>query len=139
MTKNFNILFSAWVVALVATLGSMFFSEVMGYPPCSLCWYQRICMYPLVLILAAGLFPPDEKVFRFAMPLAVVGWLIAAYHNLLHWQIIPESAAPCRSGVPCSTVYIEWLGFITIPLMSMVAFSLVLFLILKFNTHSKRN
>ena len=86
-------------------------------------------MYPMVLILAAGLFPLEPKVYKFSMPLALVGWFFAAYHNLLHWNIIPQSAAPCRQGVPCSTVYIDWLGFITIPLLSLIGFSLIIVLI----------
>ncbi len=132
-SKSFNFLFLAWVISVVSTLGSLFFSEVVGYPPCSLCWYQRIFMYPLVLILAAGLFPLEQKVYRFSMPLALGGWCFAAYHNLLHWKVIPVGAAPCRQGVACSTVYIDWLGFITIPLLSLVAFSLILILLLFFN------
>lgn len=129
----FNLLFVAWIVSAVSTLGSLFFSEVIGFPPCSLCWYQRICMYPLVLIFAAGLFPLDKRVFKFAMPLSLVGWFLALYHNLLHWEVIPETAAPCRQGVPCSTVYIEWMGFITIPLLSLFAFSMILILLFIFN------
>ena len=135
-SKSYNYLFFAWVISVVSTLGSLFFSEVMGYPPCSLCWYQRICMYPLVLILATGLFPLDQKVYRFSMPLALIGWFFALYHNLLHWGIIPESAAPCRQGIACSTVYIDWLGFITIPLLSLVAFSLILISLQIFNKKS---
>ena len=130
-------LFVAWVVACVATAGSLFFSEVMQFPPCVMCWYQRICMYPLVLLLPAALFPLDGRVLRYTLPLAVLGWLIALYHNLLHWGIVPESAAPCRLGVPCSTVYINWLGFITSPLLSLAAFTLILialFLVWR-NTH----
>jgi disulfide bond formation protein DsbB len=136
-SKSANILFFAWVVALVSTLGSLFFSEVMGFVPCSLCWYQRICMYPLVILLAVGSFPFDAKVYKFSLPFAVIGWLFALYHNLLHWKIIPESASPCRQGIPCSTVYINWLGFITIPFLSLVAFSLILISLFIFNKTSK--
>ena len=135
-SSGFYFLFLAWAVSLVSVLGSLFFSEVVGYPPCSLCWYQRICMYPLVLIFAFGLFPLDPKVFKFSMPLVLTGWFFAVYHNLLHWGVIPSSAAPCRQGVPCSTVYIDWLGFITIPLMSLVAFSLILIFLLLFKKNA---
>ena len=93
-------------------------------------------MYPLVLILAMGLFPLDQKVYKFSMPLALIGWFFAIYHNLLHWEIIPESAAPCRQGIACSTVYINWLGFVTIPLLSLVAFSLILISLQIFNKKS---
>jgi disulfide bond formation protein DsbB len=122
-------IFSAWLVASVATLGSLFFSEVMMFPPCVFCWYQRICMYPLVVILSAGLFPVSKSVIKFSVPLALIGWVIAVYHNLLYYKILPESAAPCVRGISCTTVYIEWLGFITIPLLSFLAFSAILILL----------
>ena len=122
-------IFSAWLVASVATLGSLFFSEVMMFPPCVFCWYQRICMYPLVVILSAGLFPVTKSVIKFSVPLALIGWMIAVYHNLLYYKILPESAAPCVRGISCTTVYIEWLGFITIPLLSLLAFSAILILL----------
>jgi disulfide bond formation protein DsbB len=122
-------LFSAWFVACVATLGSLFFSEVMLLAPCVLCWYQRICMYPLVLILLAGLFPVSKAVIKFSLPLALIGWLISVYHNLLYYKILPESAAPCVQGISCTTVQIEWLGFITIPFLSLFAFSSILILL----------
>jgi disulfide bond formation protein DsbB len=122
-------IFSAWLVASVATLGSLFFSEVMMFPPCVFCWYQRICMYPLVVILIAGLFPVSKSVIKFSVPLALIGWVIAVYHNLLYYKILPESAAPCVRGISCTTVYFEWLGFITIPLLSLVAFSAILILL----------
>ncbi len=123
-------IFSAWFIAAVSMLGSLFFSEVMLYPPCVLCWYQRICMYPLVLILLAGLFPVSITVVKYSLPLVCVGWLIAAYHNLLYYKILPESAAPCVNGISCTTVHLEWLGFITIPLLSLLSFSLILILLL---------
>ncbi|MES2526869.1 MAG: disulfide oxidoreductase [Bdellovibrionota bacterium] len=125
-----NLIFGSWLVAAVSTAGSLFFSEVMMYPPCVLCWYQRICMYPLVVILMTGLFPADKNVVRFSLPLAGVGWLIAFYHNLLYYKILPESVAPCRAGISCTTVHIEWLGFITIPFLSLVAFSIIISLLI---------
>jgi len=123
-----SLIFSSWVMALVATLGSLFFSEVMKYPPCVLCWYQRICMYPLVLIIIAGLFPLTKSLFRFSLPLALVGWFIAFYHNLLYYKILPKSAAPCVQGISCTSIHVEWLGFVTIPFLSFVAFSFILIL-----------
>lgn len=125
-----NTLFIAWLVSSVSTAGSLFFSEVMQFPPCVLCWYQRICMYPLVLILLTALFPLDKKVIRFSLPLAIAGFVIAVYHNLLYYQILPESAAPCREGISCTTIHIEWLGFITIPLLSLLGFSIIITLLL---------
>jgi disulfide bond formation protein DsbB len=95
----------------------------MELPPCLLCWYQRISMFPLVLILPFGLFPFDGKVIRFALPLAFAGWLVSLFHILLVAGWIPESIRPCSQGVPCSEVQIEWLGFLNIPLLSFLAFS----------------
>ena len=130
--KTWPLHFSAWVISLVATLGSLFLSEVMGLPPCSLCWYQRICMYPLVLILAVPVLSDKEKenVFTFSFPLTILGWVISLYHNLLYYKILPESAAPCRQGISCTSFHFEWMGFVTIPLLSFTAFTLISLLLL---------
>lgn len=128
-SKSWYILFLAWIVATVSMLGSLFFSEAMDFIPCTLCWYQRILMYPLVLIFAISMMPYDRKVLKFSTPFVALGWLFAFYHNLISYGIIPESASPCVQGVPCSTKYIEWLGFITIPMLSLVAFSLIAILL----------
>ena len=120
-----NFVFGAWMVASASALGALFFSEVMKLPPCLLCWYQRIFMFPLVLMLPLGLFPFDRRVVRYALPLSAVGWLIAGFHVLLVWGVAPESVQPCTQGIPCSDVQIEWLGFVNIPLLSFVAFTLV--------------
>lgn len=124
-TVNDLLPYTAWFVALVATVGSLFFSEVMELPPCVLCWYQRIAMYPLMVVIGAGIITRDAKLKSYALPLAVIGLLIAVYHNLLYYGIIPESITPCKQGVSCTTVQLEWLGFITIPLMALTAFVLI--------------
>jgi disulfide bond formation protein DsbB len=118
-------LFAAWTVSLVATMGSLFFSEVMLLPPCVLCWYQRICMYPLAVIFTVGLVGHDRKVTQYAWPFALVGLAIAIYHNLLYYHLSPESITPCATGVSCTDRQIEWLGFITIPLLSLAAFCII--------------
>lgn len=122
-------IFFAFLISLVATLGSLFFSEVMNFIPCSLCWYQRVFMYPLVYIFFINLLYPDNKVFKYSFPLIISGLLISIYHNLLILKIIPESLSPCVSGIPCNVDYLNWLGFITIPLLSFISF-LVLFVAL---------
>ncbi len=123
---SFSILpYLLWILAIVATGGSLFFSEVMELPPCVLCWYQRIAMYPLVVIIAAGIVLGDAKWKWYALPLSLVGFGIAVYHNLLYYHIIPESLAPCMEGISCTSRQIEWLGFITIPLLSLTAFLLM--------------
>jgi disulfide bond formation protein DsbB len=118
-----TLIFAAWLLAAISTLGALFFGEVMQLPPCVLCWYQRIFMFPLALILPLGLFPLDRKVVRYALPLAVFGGLFALFHLLLVAGVIPESIKPCTRGVPCSEKVIEWFGFVTLPLLSVVAFS----------------
>ncbi len=126
MPKFWWVVFLVWLTALIATLGSLFFSEVMNFPPCILCWYQRICMYPLVLIFGVGLLLDDESCLKFSIPQVVVGWCIAFYHNLLYYKWIPENLAPCKKGISCTSIHIEWLNFITIPLLSFTAFSIIL-------------
>ena len=119
------LLYPAWLVAAVAMLGSLHFSDVRFFVPCTLCWYQRILMYPLVLILGIASYKQDKNVTRYALPLAVLGTLVAGFHYLE--QKVPwiSSSAVCRSGVPCDVQYINWLGFITIPFLSLVAFSII--------------
>ncbi len=124
-----TLVFLAWLVAAVSTLGALFFSEVMKLPPCELCWWQRIFMFPLVLILPVGLFPLDPRVVRYALPLAVVGWAFAVFHWLLILGVIPENIRPCSKGVPCSKVLFEWFGFLNITLLSVVAFSFIIALL----------
>ena len=119
---RWTLIFGAWLIATLATLGALFMSEIMGFAPCVLCWWQRIFMFPLVLILALGLFPFDPKVLRYALPLAAIGLLVAGFHVLLTLGIIPEALAPCRQGIPCKTIQVEWFGFMTIPLLSFLAF-----------------
>lgn len=117
------VLYLAWFQALAATLGSLFFSEVLKFPPCVLCWYQRIALYPLVAIFAVGILRKDKYVDAYAWPLIAAGWLIALYHNLLYYNVLPEAAAPCIAGISCTTKFIEWFGFMTIPLLSLGAFT----------------
>ncbi len=118
-------LYLAWLVATVAMLGSLYFSDIRFFVPCTLCWYQRIFMYPLVLILGIASYKQDVKVTRYALPMSVIGMLIAGFHYLE--QKVPwiSSSAVCRTGVPCDVQYINWLGFITIPLLSLVAFTII--------------
>ena len=132
MNLGWILIFVAWAVSALSTVGSLFFSEVMMLPPCILCWYQRICMYPLSILLFIGLLKLDASVFRFSFPLTLVGWVIAVYHNLLYYKILPESASPCVKGISCTTVQLEWLGFITIPLLSLIGFTTILILLTLF-------
>lgn len=114
--------YAAWLIALLSMVGSLFFSVVMELPACDLCWYQRIAIYPLVLIIGTGILTRDGRMKAYALPLAVVGLTISVYHNLLYYGFIPEGITPCSEGIPCNAVQLELLGFITIPLMGLVAF-----------------
>jgi disulfide bond formation protein DsbB len=120
-----SLMYLAWLQALVAMLGSLYFSEIMGLPPCILCWYQRIAMYPLVAILTVGILRRDSNLRLYVLPLSLIGLSIAIYHNLLYYGIIPEHLVPCTAGVSCTSRQIEWLGFITIPLLSLTAFTII--------------
>ncbi len=114
-------------IALIAMLSSLALSEVFDLTPCVLCWYQRIAMYPLVAVIGVGIIRKDEKNWPVtALILAAVGWLIAFYHSLLQWGVIPSSLAPCVAGESCVTKQIEFFGFITIPFMALVAFTVII-------------
>ena len=127
----------AWTAALVATAGSLFFSEVMELPPCVLCWYQRIAMYPLVIVIGVGIIMRDRRMKYYALPLALTGLIISIYHNLLYYGIIPESITPCTQGISCTSRQIEWLGFITIPLMALTAFISIALCLLFYKSKEK--
>ncbi len=120
----------AWSIALLSMVGSLFFSEVMELPPCVLCWYQRIAVYPLVFIIGIGIILRDPQMKTYAMPFALTGLTISVYHNLLYYGIIPEAITPCTEGVSCNAVQLELLGFITIPLMGLASFSLLIICLL---------
>lgn len=131
-----NLLQLSLLIATFSMLGSLYFSEIMHLPPCVLCWYQRICMYPLVIILGIGIWKKDKNIPYMVLPLSIIGLIIAAYHNLLYYNIIPESLAPCTAGISCTTKLIELFGIVTIPLMSLIAFIIITLLNLayiKFN------
>ncbi len=123
--KGWLLLFSAWILATISTLASLFFSEIVKLPVCSLCWYQRIAMYPLVLIIPIALFPFDAKVTRYAGVLVLFGWLTALFHVLLVAGIIPKSAQPCVQGIPCSETHLNVFGFLNMPMMSLLTFSII--------------
>lgn len=129
-----NLLYIALIQSLLATLGSLYYSEIKHYTPCVLCWYQRILMYPLVLIIAVGVYRKDKGLPFYVLPLSVTGMLIALYHVLLQKGILPEAIAPCTIGASCLTKYTGYFGFITIPVMSLTAFMVInicMFLYLK--------
>ncbi len=103
-----------------------------------MCWYQRIFLFPLVLVLAIGLFPFDRSVVKYALPLAIAGWLTAAYHNLLYSGIIPESIQPCSQGVSCTEEYISIFGFLTIPMLSLLSFTAITVILIVLKRRTSR-
>lgn len=112
---------AAAVVTLVATLGSLYLSEVAMFEPCLLCWYQRIAMYPLPVILGIAAFRRDLSVRIYAIPLAAIGLAISVYHYLI--QAFPAlDSGSCAVDVPCAARYIELFGFVSIPFMAGTAF-----------------
>lgn len=115
----------ALLQAFVSTFFSLYSSEIMHLVPCVLCWYQRIFMYPLVVIIAVGILTKDKKLPLYVLPLSIIGAGIALYHYLLQRGIIPDELGPCVLGVSCTTKYIEWFGFITIPFLSLLSFGII--------------
>ncbi len=120
-----GLLLTAWGIALVSTLVALFIGEVTGKTPCTLCWFQRAFMFPLVVILAVGCYISDFGVWRYALPVTVVGWFIALYHSLLYLGVIPESIKPCGAGPSCSSADMMIFGSIPLPLLSLGAFTLI--------------
>lgn len=126
------LVFACWLIAMAALFGSLFFSEVMGLEPCVLCWWQRLFIYPLAVLFLVGLFPFDRSVVRYTLPLAVIGLVFAVYHYLVYSGFIPESLQPCSEKLSCAEVNLELMGFVTIPMLSIFAYSAIIVLLLIF-------
>jgi len=114
----------AWLVAAVATLGSLYYSEVAHFVPCRLCWYQRICMYPLAAILLVGLLLRDHRARLYAAPFVVVGAPLSLYHWLVERGVFSDSKS-CAATVPCSVPWFEELGYVTLAFMALSGFLLI--------------
>ena len=114
----------AFVIALMATLGSLYFSEIRHFIPCTLCWYQRILMYPLVIITLVGIIEEDDFLPTYVLPFSLIGILVSGYHYLIQWSVFGNASA-CTVGVPCSARYINYSGFITIPFLALIAFIMI--------------
>jgi len=123
-------LFFAWFIALVAMLSTLLAEYILHWPVCPLCWYQRICIYPLVILLGMAAFKNEKTIIPYALPFPVMGFLFAAYQYCE--QMIPGFAPIdfCTQGVPCNTIHLQLLGFITIPFLSMVACGMILALLI---------
>ena len=123
----------AWFVALVAMSGSLYFSDAVGFIPCLLCWYQRIAMYPIVLVLGVGLLRRDPTAWRYALPLALVGLVISLHHVSVQYRPSLE-IVECGTGVSCSARYLAVFGFVSIPVMAAAAFPLISALLITVRT-----
>ncbi len=113
----------AWLVVVAATAGSLYYSEGAGFEPCSLCWYQRIALYPLVVILLVGAVTHDRLVARYALPLTIAGASLAVYNYFV--QLFPAIEVACSTTVSCSVIDVEAFGWLTLPLMSLVGFAAI--------------
>lgn len=125
MNRSDYLRFSAWLIAIVATVGSLYFSEIRGFIPCELCWYQRILMYPLIIVLGIGFYKKDPNLKLYALPFSILGMGVSLLHYLHQKTDWFQQAIQCTDGVPCSGQYINWLGLITIPFLALVAFTLI--------------
>ncbi len=128
--RGWLLLLASWLIALVSTLGALFFSQIMELQPCVLCWYQRIAMFPLALILGIGVYAAEPNCVKYALPTALFGWMVALYHCLLYGGLIPQDMQPCDKSGSCSEQELQLVGFITIPLLSFLAFSIIVLLLL---------
>ncbi|MEI4804416.1 disulfide oxidoreductase [Bacillus sp. FJAT-51639] len=138
--KQEALLFTAWGTSFIATIGSLYFSEIMKFEPCALCWYQRIFMYPFVLLLGIAVARKDYRIATYSFPIASIGACISLYHYAI--QKIPafSEAGTICGRVPCTGQYINWFGFVTIPFLALIAFvmiSICSFLLLKTNKEMK--
>lgn len=125
-----NLMQFVLVIATVSTLGSLYFSEIVKFPPCSLCWYQRVFMYPIMVIPIIGFWKKDKNLAYYVLPFAIIGLIISIYHNLLYYGFIAESLQPCTVGVSCTEKQLDLFGIVSIPLMSLLAFAFITFLTL---------
>lgn len=115
----------AWISAIIATLGSLYFSEVRHFVPCTLCWYQRILMYPLAVLLGIAFYRNDKQIYKYTLPFSIFGMVLSGYHVALQKVPYLQQFEMCTTGVPCSRDYLNWFGFITIPIMAFTAFTII--------------
>ncbi len=122
-----NAMYIILVQVIVAIVGSLYLSDVKGFEPCVLCWYQRIFMYSLLPVVIIAILKKEQKIYQYTLPMAILGIIVSTYHNLLYTGII-ENAEFCSTGISCTSKYIEYFGFITIPFLAFVGFAVIIIL-----------
>jgi disulfide bond formation protein DsbB len=136
--KHIYLILAQFMISLASIFGSLFFSEVMKFPPCNLCWYQRIFIYPVALIILTGLFLGSKDTNKILTPFISMGLIFAIYHNLVYYKVI-QVIVPCTETAPCTAQQLNYLGFITIPLLSLSAFvALIILNLLTIKLESKK-
>lgn len=120
-----NSLLFMWVVSLVATLGSLYFSEIRGYIPCTMCWFQRIFMYPILVMTTVAVIQKNAKIAVTTAVFSIIGGCISLYHYGIQKLDFLADTAPACGQISCTGQYINWLGFITIPFLALTAFILI--------------
>ena len=135
--KHNWILYFILVVSFVATSGSLYFSEIKDYLPCSLCWFQRIFMYPIVVLSFIALLRNDKGIIYSLLPLSVIGIIFSTIHLFVENSGSNDSSF-CAVGVSCAVKYINWFGFITIPLLCFTAFLMIIISILVYHFKVKK-
>jgi len=116
-------IFLSFLVALTSTLGSLYYSEIAGFPPCDLCWFQRIFMYPQVLLLGLACLKKDKNIIDYSLAMVITGWFISLYHNYIYFMAKPTSF--CSIITPCTQKYVIGFGYISIPFMTIIAFTMI--------------
>lgn len=127
--RQWCLLAAAWGLALISSLSALFIGEVLGQTPCVLCWYQRIAMFPLALILGIAALRSDTAVVWYALPLALIGTLVAAYHSLMYAGWIDTPIVPCGQSVSCTGSDMTIFGGIPLPYLALIAFVVICILL----------
>ncbi|MEX1214456.1 disulfide bond formation protein B [Saccharospirillum sp.] len=135
ITDNHSIpwmlLLSAWFLAVVSSLSAIYIGEILGQTPCLLCWFQRAFMFPLAVILGVACFYSDFTIWRYALPLAVIGGLFASAHSLLYVGLIPQPIQPCTdTGPSCSGAEMTIFGGVPLPFLALGTFVAIIILLM---------
>ncbi|RWU18273.1 disulfide bond formation protein B [Pseudomonas alkylphenolica] len=130
-TGPWGLLLLAWLLAMGASLAVLFIGEVMGQQPCVLCWFQRAFMFPLAIILAIACYRSDYAVWRYALPLAIAGGMVALGHSLLYAGLLPQPIVPCTAtGPSCTDAGMTLFGVVPLPLLALAVFVCISILLL---------